>query len=80
MWLFFLESAKDRFLRVDTLEQPVPPHVRYGMPCLLIRGVVGSVSCSVLRKGYRDYLRAARCKRGRGTMYYPGNLSIARVP
>jgi hypothetical protein len=23
----------------------VPPHVRYGMACLLIRDVVGSVSC-----------------------------------
>jgi hypothetical protein len=24
----------------------VPPHVRYGMTCLLIRDVVGSVPCS----------------------------------
>jgi hypothetical protein len=38
-----LKSAKDWFLGVDSPEQPVPPHVRYGMPCLLIRGVVGSV-------------------------------------
>jgi hypothetical protein len=25
----------------------VPPHVRYGMDCLLIRNAIGSVSCSV---------------------------------
>jgi hypothetical protein len=46
MWLVILKSAKDRILGVDTLEQPVPPGVRYGMTYLLIRGVVGSVSCS----------------------------------
>jgi hypothetical protein len=27
------------------LEQLVPPRVRYGMTCLLIRNVIGSVSC-----------------------------------
>jgi hypothetical protein len=42
MWL--LESAKDRVLGVDTLEQQVPPCVRYGMTCLLIRNTIGSVS------------------------------------
>jgi hypothetical protein len=31
-----LESAKDRFLRVDTPGQHVPPRVQYGMTCLLI--------------------------------------------
>jgi hypothetical protein len=30
----------------DTPGQQVPPHVRYGMTCLLIRDVVGSVPCS----------------------------------
>jgi hypothetical protein len=34
---FLLESAKDRFLGVDTLGQHVPPWVWYGMACLLIR-------------------------------------------
>jgi hypothetical protein len=47
MWLVVLESAKDRILGVDTLRQHVPPRVRYGMACLLIRYAVGCVSCSV---------------------------------
>jgi hypothetical protein len=34
---FLLESAKDRFLGVDPLGQHIPPHVWYGMTCLLIR-------------------------------------------
>jgi hypothetical protein len=46
MWFVMLESAKDRILGVDTPGQHVPPCVRYGMSCLLIRGVVGSVPCS----------------------------------
>jgi hypothetical protein len=41
-----LESAKDRVLGVDTRGQQVPPRVRYGMACLLIRGTMGSVPCS----------------------------------
>jgi hypothetical protein len=34
---FMLESTKDRFIRVDTLGQHVPPHDRYGTACLPIR-------------------------------------------
>jgi hypothetical protein len=45
MWFVMLESAKDRVLGVDTLRQQVPPHVRYGTACLLIRDVVGCESC-----------------------------------
>jgi hypothetical protein len=37
VWLVMLESTKDQILGVDTPEQPVPPLVRYGMACLLIR-------------------------------------------
>jgi hypothetical protein len=51
MWLVLLEYAKDKFLGVDTPEQPVRPHVRYGMTCLLIRDALGSVSCSVVQEG-----------------------------
>jgi hypothetical protein len=47
MWLVMLESAKDQILGVDTLGQHVPPGVRYGTACLLIRYVIGCVSCSV---------------------------------
>jgi hypothetical protein len=34
---FLLESAKDRFLGVDPPVQHLPPRVRYGTSCLLIR-------------------------------------------
>jgi hypothetical protein len=37
------KSTKDRVLGVDTLGQQVPPHVRYGTACLLIRDAMGSV-------------------------------------
>jgi hypothetical protein len=46
MWFIMLESAKDRVIGVDTTIQQVPPRVRYGMACLLIRDAVGSVPCS----------------------------------
>jgi hypothetical protein len=46
MWFVMLESAKDRVIGVDTPGQQVPPHVRYGMACLLIRDAVGSVPFS----------------------------------
>jgi hypothetical protein len=60
-------------------EQPVSLRVRYGITCLLIRDALGSMFYSVVREGYRDYLKAARCKRGRGTTNYLGNLSNGRV-
>jgi hypothetical protein len=47
MWLVELESAKERILGVDTLGQHVPPRVRYGTTCLLIRNAIGGVSCLV---------------------------------
>jgi hypothetical protein len=47
MWLVMLESAKDWILGVDTSEQHVPPHIRYGTTCLIIRYAIGYVSCSV---------------------------------
>jgi hypothetical protein len=45
-WFVILKSAKDRVIGLDTPGQQVPPRVRYGMTCLLIRDVVGSVPCS----------------------------------
>jgi hypothetical protein len=45
MWIVMLESAKDRFLGVDTLGQHVPPRVRYGTVCGLIRKALVSLSC-----------------------------------
>jgi hypothetical protein len=46
MWFVMLESNKDRVKGVDTPRQQVPPRVRYGTACLLIRDAVGSVPCS----------------------------------
>jgi hypothetical protein len=46
MWFVMLESAKDRVIGVDTSGQQVPPRVRYGTTCLLIRDAVESVPCS----------------------------------
>jgi hypothetical protein len=47
MWIVMLKSAKDRVLRVDTPGQQVSSCVYYRMACLLIRGAMGSVPCSV---------------------------------
>jgi hypothetical protein len=47
MWLVMLKSAKDQILGLDIAGQHVPPCVRYGATCLLIRYAVGCVSCSV---------------------------------
>jgi hypothetical protein len=47
MWFVMLESAKDWVLGVDTLGQQVPPRVKYGTTCLLIRDAMGSVPCLV---------------------------------
>jgi hypothetical protein len=46
MWYVMLKSTKDRVIGVDTLGQQLPPRLQYGMTCLLIRDVVGSVRCS----------------------------------
>jgi hypothetical protein len=43
--LVLLKFAKDRFLGVNTSRQHVPPRVRYGMACLLIRDAIGFESC-----------------------------------
>jgi hypothetical protein len=45
MWFIMLEYAKYRVIGVDTPGQQVPPRIRYGTTCLLIRDVE-SVPCS----------------------------------
>jgi hypothetical protein len=47
MWFVMLKYAKDQILVVDTLGQYVPPRVRHGTSCLLIRYAIGCVSCSI---------------------------------
>jgi hypothetical protein len=51
MWIVMLESANDRILVVDTSGQHVPPRVRYGTTCRLIRKALGSLSCWKSRTG-----------------------------
>jgi hypothetical protein len=46
MWFIMLKSVKNRVIGVDTTGQQVSSYVWYGTTCLLIRDVVGSVSCS----------------------------------
>jgi hypothetical protein len=46
MWFVMLESTNDQVLRLDTPRQQVPPRVRYGTTCLLIRDDVETVPCS----------------------------------
>jgi hypothetical protein len=41
MWFVMLESAKNQILEVDTPGQHVPPPIRYGTVCLLIRNTIG---------------------------------------
>jgi hypothetical protein len=72
MWFVILESAKDRVIGVDTPGQQVPPRVRYGTACLIIRDVVGSVPCSIEWEfGVVTRARLTRCNRGCGTNDYP---------
>jgi hypothetical protein len=47
MWFVMVGSAKDQIFGVDPPGQHVPPRVRYGTACLLIRYAIGCVSCSV---------------------------------
>jgi hypothetical protein len=56
MWFVMLESAKDQVLGVATPRQQVPPRVRYGMTCLLIRDVVGCESCSAVWGKMQDVI------------------------
>jgi hypothetical protein len=46
IWFVMLESAMDQVIGVDTPGQQLPPRVRYGTACLLIRDAVGSVTYS----------------------------------
>jgi hypothetical protein len=43
LWHVVLESAKDWILGIDIPGQHVPPRVRYGTACLLIRIAIGCV-------------------------------------
>jgi hypothetical protein len=76
-----LESAKDRIMGVDTPGQHVPPRVRYGTTCLLIRDAVGSVSCSdEWEIGIVTHLGSHSVRGVVVPCTTPGKLSIAMVP
>jgi hypothetical protein len=74
MWLVLLESAKDWVLGVDPLGQQVPPRVWYGTTCLLIRGAIGSESCSVMWGLVQDVTWIHMVQEG---LEVRGNLSTA---
>jgi hypothetical protein len=87
MWFVMLESAKDRAIGVDTPRQQVPPRVRYGTTCLLIRDAVGSVPCSdeweigvVTRLGSHGARGSWYCCwHSYSSRLATGNLSIAMI-
>jgi hypothetical protein len=64
LWIVLLESAKDQILGLNTLEQHVSPCVLYGMTCLLIRDVVGSVPCSDQWEVARSFAQAHMVQEG----------------
>jgi hypothetical protein len=86
-WHVVVEFAKDRFLGVGTPRQHMPPRVRYGVACLLIRNTIGCVLLEWVGIGLRfrpgpHGARAAEvpriypgkhlhCKWGHGTTYLP---------
>jgi hypothetical protein len=72
LWLVMLESTKDRILRVDMPGQLVPPHVRYGTACLLIKDVVESVPCSDEWKVAWSFAQAHMVQEGLWYNDYPG--------
>jgi hypothetical protein len=77
MWLVMLEFAKDRVSGVDTPGQYVPPCVRYGTTCWLIRKALVSLSCQKRGTGM-VYLRDRKVQEGpEGIRLYQkgGNLS-----
>jgi hypothetical protein len=45
MWFVMLEPAKNLIVGVDTLGQHMPPRIRYGTTCGLIRKALVSLSC-----------------------------------
>jgi hypothetical protein len=48
---FLLESAKDQFLVVDPPGQHVPPNVRYGTTCSIIRRTSGKCLARLCGEG-----------------------------
>jgi hypothetical protein len=65
MWHVMLKSAKDRILGVDTPGQHMPPRVRYGTACWLIRKTLVSMSC---RKRETGMAMPTRPQGARGAM------------
>jgi hypothetical protein len=77
-WHVVLEYAKHRILGVDTLGQHVPPRVRYGAACLLIRNTIICVSCLDEWGLAWDFAQVHMVQeRLRYRVATPGNLSTA---
>jgi hypothetical protein len=67
MWSVMLKSAKDWILGVDIPGQHVPPRVRYGTACWLIRKALVNMSC---RKRGTNMAIPTRPQGGRGSWGY----------
>jgi hypothetical protein len=71
---FLLELAKDWFLGVDTPGQNVPPRVRYGMACRIIRSTLGKCLARLYEEGLFVAPMNRKVQRGPSI----GNLRNAR--
>jgi hypothetical protein len=71
MWLVMLESAKDRVSGVDPPGQHVPPRVRCGTACWLIRKALVSLSCGKCGTGIAIPTRPQGARGVRGYRVIP---------
>jgi hypothetical protein len=71
MWIIMLKSAKDRILGVDTPGQHVPPRVRYGTACWVIRKALVSLSCWKSGTGMAIPTRSQGARRAWGYSVVP---------
>jgi hypothetical protein len=71
MWLVMLESTKDRVSGVDPPRQHVPPRVRYGTACWLIRKALVSLSYRNCGTGIAIPTRPQGARWFEGTEWYP---------
>jgi hypothetical protein len=77
MWIVMLEFSEDRILGVDTPGKHVPPRVRYGSTCWLIRKALVSLFCWKSGTGMAIPMRPQGARGLEGILLYPigGNLS-----
>jgi hypothetical protein len=77
MCLVMVKSTKDRVLGVDTPGQHVPPRVRYGMACWLIRKALVSLSCRKRGTGMAIPMRPQGARGDWGYTLYPTGANLS---